>query len=271
MFGTKLPDPSRYPDNRNQAAWARRARSGRLRRKPSQPKPDGRTRTDRPEQDKRTHFFSSFNLPPPLSLSLSPRPRDAVGSTRTSARTPTLPPPRLAGDGWLRQLGRHRLEPNRGTPYARLPSPPPRLLLPSLARAQPPPLVLPALARACLRASLRVPLVWLGETGLGLGILFDRWVVVGTRLGARSHGATATSAYQALPLPAAQHAWAGPVLELRARVSFRLVFAISVLMRAAVSRFQGSEAAEVGPGRQGEHGRLPPRGRGGARSGNLNF
>ena len=61
------------------------------------------------------------------------------------------------------------------------------------------------------------------------------------------------------------------MLELRARVRFRLVFAISVLMRAAVSRFQGSEAAEVGPGRQGEHGRLPARGRGGARSGNLNF
>lgn len=61
------------------------------------------------------------------------------------------------------------------------------------------------------------------------------------------------------------------MLELRARVSSRLVFPISVLMRASVSRFQGSEAAEVGPGRQGEHGRLLARGRGGARAGNLNL
>jgi len=63
-------------------------------------------------------FLSFFYLifPPPLSLFPLAATTRRRGHTRTSARTPTLPPPRLAGDGWLRQLGRHRLEPNRGTP-----------------------------------------------------------------------------------------------------------------------------------------------------------
>ena len=40
---------------------------------------------------------------------------------------------------------------------------------------------------------------------------------------------------------------------------------------AADSRLPGSEATEAGPGRQGEHERLPARGRGGYRPGNRSF
>lgn len=68
------------------------------------------------------------------------------------------------GDGRLRQLGRHRLEPNRGTPI------PPNLLNPSspflpLLSPSLPLLSLPALCPSAERASLRLSL--LGSRGDG--------------------------------------------------------------------------------------------------------
>lgn len=153
--------------------WARRrARPGRLRSKPSQASPTKTRRTDTHghTRTRQANTFLSFLSPPTalallLALAATTRRR---GHTHKHTDPPPpypLPPPRLAGDGWLRQLGRYRLEPNRGTPAS-----------PPLARTQPPPPVLPAFARACLCASRRVPLVWRGRGGeTGLGVRFARW------------------------------------------------------------------------------------------------
>jgi len=172
--------------------------------KPNPNRPGGQT--------KRLPLSLSLSPSPPLfsplppSLSLSPRPRDAAGTERN-------PPPRLAGDGWLRQLGRHRLESNRGTlilPFHCPCSAPLR----SLARpATTCPPLSPALA--CPRerlggASLRVP--FRGEA--------RGW---GSQFGAGG-GTGPTPRPRAAPL----HAWAAAgVRELDARAGSRLVVSIS--------------------------------------------
>jgi hypothetical protein len=78
----------------------------------------------------------SLNKPtgPKCPLSLLSRPRSC------RAATPT------AGDGRLRQLGRHRLEPDRGTPILLPPLP---RALPSPPLAPSPPTRLPLHARPC--------------------------------------------------------------------------------------------------------------------------
>ena len=167
----------------------------------AQPEPAGRTDQTPSPLSPRPHRSSLLSLP----LSLSPRPRDAAGTERD-------PPPRLAGDGWLRQLGRHRLEPNRGTLILPFHGPCSRSLArparpPPLARPSPPPLrCVPARTPAPSCASRSA-----GKAGLGLAIRCG-W----------GHGADATAAQRTAPL----HAWACGSSAVRARAGSRLVLSI---------------------------------------------
>jgi hypothetical protein len=64
------------------------------------------------QQARQSKHTSLFSFVPTARSPLSRRDRD-LATPRPRGRDP--PPPPLAGDGRLRQLGRHRLEPNRGT------------------------------------------------------------------------------------------------------------------------------------------------------------
>ena len=151
MFGTKLPIPSRYPDNQPGPGRVGHGQVASAASQ-SQPKPDEqRTRTD---QNKASEHVSFLLLIFPhrsrLSLSLSPRPRDAVGTHAQAHGPPRCHrrgSPEMDGSGSWDAIDWNQIE-------VRPPPLPPRLPLPPLARSRATPAACPPGPFACVSARL---------------------------------------------------------------------------------------------------------------------